>query len=78
MQPWIDGNAHHFCFDDFGSFLRGILFFVFWFFFFPWQLQIQKEVKSGNLFRRVGLDKCLMAPFLEEVKGYKHPVYLVL
>ena len=76
MQPWIDGNAHHFYFDDFGSFPRGIL--VLFFFFFPWQLQMQKEVKSGNLFRRVGLDKCLVAPCLEEVKGYKHPIYLVL
>ena len=31
-----------------------------------------------ELFRRVGFDKCLLAPFLEEVKGYKHPIYLVL
>ena len=45
MQPWIDGNAHHFCIDDFSSFLSDILVCFFVCLFVFWQLQIQKGLR---------------------------------
>lgn len=42
MQPWIDGNAHHFYFDDFGSFPT-------WYSGFPPRLaQMQKSAISSE------------------------------